>query len=117
MDEKIVDKFKKRLEKLKSEILFIIEGEEEQEKTREVADGIDQATKMIEEQMGSMLSTNFKTNLGKVEEALKKIKNGGFGKCTECGDEISIKRLDVLPLAQHCIKCQTELENLEEDYE
>lgn len=41
-----------------------------------------------------------------IEEALKRIDRGEFGYCQQCGQEISLKRLEAQPWARHCISCQ-----------
>ncbi len=59
--------------------------------------------------------------LNKVEQALRRISNGTFGYCRECGNEISIKRLEARPTAVFCIDCKEiqeheEQQRLDEDY-
>ena len=51
--------------------------------------------------------------LNKIEEALKKIKQGTYGACTSCGEEIEMKRLQARPVASLCIDCKGEQERLE----
>ncbi len=41
----------------------------------------------------------------KIQSALRRIKNGTFGQCIECGEDISIARLDVVPYAAKCRDC------------
>lgn len=41
-----------------------------------------------------------------IDEALKRIDEGTYGKCTLCGKEIAKKRLSALPFAEVCIECQ-----------
>ncbi|MGH8914919.1 MAG: TraR/DksA family transcriptional regulator [Acidimicrobiia bacterium] len=43
--------------------------------------------------------------LSKVEWALAKIKEGGYGICESCGKSIPLARLDVLPYATFCVDC------------
>ena len=38
------------------------------------------------------------------------ISEGAFGECLNCGEEIQAKRLDAIPWAPHCIRCQELLE-------
>ena len=52
------------------------------------------------------LSDSERKQLLLVDEALKRIKNDTFGNCQMCGKEIGKKRLDAVPWAAHCIKCQ-----------
>ena len=44
--------------------------------------------------------------LNKIEEALRRLEEGSFGYCFECGDEISEKRLRALPFAVRCKDCE-----------
>lgn len=44
--------------------------------------------------------------LGLVQAALQRTKNGGFGNCVECGEPVEKKRLEAVPWARHCIRCQ-----------
>mgnify|MGYP000870999839 CR=1 FL=1 len=45
-----------------------------------------------------------------IEEALRRIDDGTYGKCEECGKAIAAKRLDLLPYAPLCARCQMESE-------
>lgn len=40
-----------------------------------------------------------------VTAALAKLDAGTYGTCSQCGTEISINRLDVLPSAVECVDC------------
>lgn len=110
MNQKDVAKFKERLEKLRVEILSLIQDEEDQSITREALDDIDQTSDMLAREMGSKMSSNHKNSLIKVEEALKRIKENTYGKCAECGADIPVPRLEILPFAELCINCQNEHE-------
>lgn len=46
------------------------------------------------------------TQLRQVEDALDRIQEGKYGVCVECGQQISQKRLEAVPWADHCISCQ-----------
>ncbi|MBN2054242.1 RNA polymerase-binding protein DksA [bacterium] len=49
----------------------------------------------------------------KIEQTLRKVEEGTFGICEECGDEIGFDRLDARPVASLCIACKTEQERFE----
>ena len=49
----------------------------------------------------------------KIKEALNRIENGSFGVCEQCGEDITIKRLQVRPVTTQCIECKTKEEALE----
>ena len=48
-----------------------------------------------------------------IDEAIRKIAEGTYGICEDCGDEISEKRLLVLPTATLCVDCQENREQTE----
>jgi RNA polymerase-binding protein DksA len=41
-----------------------------------------------------------------IEAAFQRIKNGEYGVCIECGDDIAFARLQAYPTAKRCIVCQ-----------
>ena len=47
-----------------------------------------------------------KALLREVEEALVRVKEGTYGVCQECDEPISPKRLQALPWAKFCVRCQ-----------
>jgi RNA polymerase-binding transcription factor len=49
----------------------------------------------------------------KIKEALNRIETGTFGVCEQCGEDITIKRLQVRPVTTQCIDCKTKEEALE----
>ncbi len=42
-----------------------------------------------------------------IEEALKRLEKGEYGRCQECGEPISEGRLKIRPYAVFCVKCKT----------
>lgn len=54
--------------------------------------------------------------LKKIDLALKKIEEGTYGECESCGEPIAVARLRARPVAQLCIDCKTEQENIERRY-
>jgi DnaK suppressor protein len=51
--------------------------------------------------------------ISKINEALDKIERGVFGECVSCGEDIGAKRMEARPMAQLCIDCKSEQEQLE----
>ena len=45
-----------------------------------------------------------------IDEALKRINEGKYGKCVECNKKIPVQRLKALPYAKLCIQCQSKEE-------
>ena len=46
-----------------------------------------------------------------IDEALKRVEDGTYGSCTECGKQIPKRRLDALPHTELCIACQSKTES------
>lgn len=55
------------------------------------------------------LSAN-RSRLKNIDAALRRIRMGNFGVCSNCGNEIPIKRLEAMPWTEYCLDCQEELE-------
>ena len=45
-----------------------------------------------------------------IEAAFRRIKDGEYGTCTDCGDDIGFGRLQAYPTAKRCIVCQQKRE-------
>jgi len=52
--------------------------------------------------------------LHKIDEALRRLEEGTYGYCFECGEEISEKRLRALPFAVRCKDCEEARETAEQ---
>ena len=48
--------------------------------------------------------------IAKMQEALKRIDDGTFGICEECGKKISPERLKIMPFALLCVPCKSLME-------
>ena len=51
--------------------------------------------------------------LSKIVQALRKIDGGIYGDCESCGEAIGLKRIQARPVAELCIDCKSEQEQLE----
>ncbi len=113
LDKKTIAKFRKLLLKQREEIV----GEVKQmvESSKEMGqDGIqdigDEAANIYNKQVLLSLNENERIRLQEVDESLDRIENGAYGICEECGGPISLKRLEVRPVAKYCVPCLTRLE-------
>jgi DnaK suppressor protein len=50
--------------------------------------------------------------LDDIEQALKKLSEGSYGICEECGSEIPLQRLKIQPAASYCVACQEEIDKI-----
>jgi RNA polymerase-binding protein DksA len=70
----------------------------------------DTATETYDRELDYTLEENAEHILHEIEAALKRIEDGTYGQCTNCGKQIPAERLEALPYATLCIDCQRQRE-------
>jgi RNA polymerase-binding transcription factor len=100
------------IKEAKAEIAKYISGENRQLVDTALDEG-DLAVVDISEDVNLMRLASHRQVLLDVDETLRKIDDGSYGICEECGEEIGEKRLSVLPTATLCRNCQEKKEKLE----
>ena len=53
----------------------------------------------------------------KIKDALRRIEEGTYGICEECGEDIPIARLKARPVTNYCLDCKTRMESQERSLE
>lgn len=67
----------------------------------------DQGTDTMGREIAFSFASRYGKYLGHLDEALKRIENGTYGICRNCGVQINIERLEAVPNATQCIKCKS----------
>jgi RNA polymerase-binding protein DksA len=70
----------------------------------------DTATETYDRELDYTLEENSGHVLAEIDAALKRIEEGTYGVCSNCGKPIPEARLEALPWATLCIDCQRERE-------
>ena len=73
-------------------------------------DMVDAALDSVQDEISSQLAEVESRELSSIEYALERMRSGHFGSCEGCGMGIPMARLNALPYATCCIKCQREAE-------
>lgn len=73
-------------------------------------DVVDAALDSVQDEISSQLAEVESRELTRIEYALERMREGKFGVCEMCGCGIPMARLNALPYATFCIKCQREME-------
>ena len=112
MDKKRIDFYRKKLEAKREELMRLMAQNEQDamaadDATQNIAD---KAANSYTKEFLFSQSNNERFILQLVDEALKRLKNGGFGLCVQCNQEIQQKRIEAVPWARHCISCQEKQE-------
>lgn len=113
MDKKRLKKYETRLVEKKNQLLGLVERTEDygREADHDVTqDPADKASNSYTKELLFSQSTTERNTLKLVENALERIADSAYGECTNCGEEISEKRLDAIPWTPYCIRCQELME-------
>jgi DnaK suppressor protein len=73
-------------------------------------DVVDAALDSVQDEISSQLAEVESRELARIEVALERMREGQYGACEGCGTTIPMARLNALPYATLCIKCQREAE-------
>jgi DnaK suppressor protein len=109
MDKKKLKQYESKLHEYRNMLLGMVERTEDygREADRDVSqDPADKASNSYTKELLFSQSTNERNTLKLIEEALERVTDGSFGECLNCGEDIQPKRLDAIPWAPYCIKCQ-----------
>lgn len=106
--EIIVEKRKEileELESLKASMMDVTTGEYVTENST-YSLHMEQGTDAMEREKTFLFASREGKFLNYLDDALKRIENGTYGFCTECGTLIDKPRLEAVPHAQQCVKCK-----------
>jgi DnaK suppressor protein len=112
-------KFKDLLEEKRREIIKKAQQTLDEDMTldaNDLPDEMDLASSEYLQSFTFRLRGREKVFLDKIQKALEKLEAGSFGVCDECGDRISIKRLEARPETTLCIRCKEDQERVEKDF-
>jgi DnaK suppressor protein len=113
MDKKKLETFRKQLEDRQQELRKIVARNEQDGRDADVGTAQDIADRAANSYTKEFLfhqSNNERQLLQMVESALSRIREGVFGECINCGNDINAKRLEAVPWTRYCISCQEKLE-------
>ncbi len=117
MNKRDAKKFEKLLMEERNRLVSGIQRLEEEtlyqpasDQTADVSSYAEVGTDNFERETALSIASGESEMLQAVAEALRRIKEGKYGDCEGCGNEIPRKRLEVFPSARYCIECQSKIE-------
>ena len=119
MNKAQLKKFRALLEEKRDEIVKKAKQTLDEDMTldaNDLPDEMDLASSEYLQSFTFRLRGREKSFLDKITKALAKIDDGTFGTCEECGEDISIQRLEARPETTLCIRCKEDQERMEKDY-
>ena len=97
------------LESKLAELLKLSGGREKLE-IQTMADPLDQVRPSTDRDMAVETLNQQARSIHEIRDALERIEEGSYGSCEHCEEPIPAKRLDALPWARMCVKCQSAIE-------
>ncbi|MBI4827816.1 MAG: TraR/DksA C4-type zinc finger protein [Nitrospinae bacterium] len=70
----------------------------------------DEATRTMNRRLLLSIGARSFDVIQKIDIALDRISEGDYGVCQECGEDIPVSRLELLPYAELCVECQERIE-------
>ena len=113
------NELKKMLEDRRRELVNEVQGKirdarTDSAKEREVLDQGESSEVDIQEDIEFALIQMKAETLNKIDAALRRLDEGSYGDCFECGEEIAQARLRALPFAVRCKDCEEARETAEQ---
>ena len=111
MDERF-EQVRKILVTQKQEILQKIRGKKDNQ-DKQGGDFIDIATDSLEHELNYIFEERERDKLHNIEEALKRMQEGTYGECDECGDDIDLEEVMASSEAEQLQTMEEEMAKLE----
>jgi DnaK suppressor protein len=106
--------FKNKLLEKRTELISVVQKtEDDGRKVNTEAEGMDLADKASSSYTKEFMfskSDSDRQLLQEVVDALRRLDEGEFGDCMNCGEEVERKRLEAVPWSPFCLACQEEAE-------
>ena len=77
------------------------------------ADEVDEIQANESRELGFATRTMLVERVNRLADALDRLREGAYGVCVECGEQIAPARLRALPEVQTCVRCQDRRERME----
>lgn len=113
MDDKKLEIYKKKLLQdrldLLAELQRVTNGQKNKDMTGAM-DPADLADASYSTDYSLAWTEKINRRIREIDQSLERIKDGTYGICQECGEDIPEKRLEVRPKAKYCAQCKEDLE-------
>jgi DnaK suppressor protein len=109
MDKRRIKSYRDRLLARRESLFSQLSEAEMSSRERDLEatqDPADMAANAYTKELLISMSANDRKLLELIDEALERVESGDYGECVNCGEPVSEKRLDAVPWARYCLKCQ-----------
>src|SRR5437588_7694700 len=109
MDKRKTKTYHDKLESRREGLVGQVQEAEAYSRERDLEatqDPADMAANAYTKELLISMSANDRKLLQLIDEALERVERGEYGECVNCGEPLTEKRLDAVPWARYCLKCQ-----------
>ena len=109
MDKKKVRTYRDRLLERRESLLSQLTEAEMSSRERDLEatqDPADMAANAYTKELLISMSDNDRRLLELIDEALERVESGDYGECVNFNEPIQEKRLNAVPWARYCLRCQ-----------
>jgi DnaK suppressor protein len=109
MDKRKVKSYRDRLLERRENLFSQVTEAERSSRERDAEatqDPADMAANAYTKELLISMSANDRKLLDLIDEALRRVEAGEYGECVNCGEPVQEKRLDAVPWARYCLRCQ-----------
>lgn len=99
-------RLRQRLLELRSVLAAAAQGAQQDAHPAEVVDFKDLAAEDLRARVDEVACAHAAAEIGQVLAALRRVADGSYGTCEDCGEEIDERRLAALPATAFCTACQ-----------
>lgn len=104
-----LEQVRKTLIEQKQQLLQKIRGKKDVT-PNQGGDFIDVAMDSLEHELNYIFEERERDKLQNIEGALGRMKEGSYGECEDCGEDIEVERLIALPFTRLCLDCKAKQE-------
>jgi len=106
-----INEIRRSLEKQRTDLLKRLDESTDNKISDTInPDRSDLAARYSQEQRELLLSARAEYQLTEIDQALKRIDEGTYGTCEQCGQRINPARLMTMPAVTACITCKSKSE-------
>jgi DnaK suppressor protein len=108
VDPELLQKMREALVSQRQRLLSVVQTTQAQmaEKSGDLPDVSDRASEGFEDELDMGLMAIEAAQLDDIDAALRRLDEGTYGLCSDCGRAIPRKRLEVLPFVRRCLACE-----------
>ncbi|HWP18799.1 MAG TPA: TraR/DksA C4-type zinc finger protein [Burkholderiaceae bacterium] len=108
----VLDELRARLDarerELRGQVAFARQAREDGRVATQgdVPDRGDEANQHVQAGIAHLERERDLQELAEIEEARRRMRDGSYGECVDCGRDIAVERLRAQPTALRCVQCQ-----------